>query len=36
MKVTIVSIVFGALGTETIGLLKVLEDLEVCGRVETI
>ena len=36
MKVTIVSIVFGALGTITKGLLKGLEDLEVGGRVETI
>ena len=36
MKVTIVSIVIGALGTITKGLLKGLEDLEVGGRVETI
>ena len=36
MKVTIVSIVIGALGTLTKGLLKGLEDLEVGGRVETI
>ena len=36
MKVTIVPIVIGALGTVTKGLLKVLEDLEVGGRVETI
>ena len=36
MKVTIVPIVIGALGTITKGLLKVLEDLEVGGRVETI
>ena len=36
MKVTIVSIVIGALGTVTKGLLKGLEDLEVSGRVETI
>ena len=36
MKVTIVPIVIGALGTVTIGLLKGLEDLEVSGRVETI
>ena len=36
MKVTIVSIVIGALGTVAKGLLKGLEDLEVGGRVETI
>ena len=36
MKVTIVPIVIGALGTITKGLLKCLEDLEVGGRVETI
>ena len=36
MKVTIVLIVIGALGTITKGLLKGLEDLEVGGRVETI
>ena len=36
MKVTIVPIVIGALGTITKGLLKSLEDLEVGGRVETI
>ena len=36
MKVTIVPIVTGALGTLTKGLLKGLEDLEVGGRVETI
>ena len=36
MKVTIVPIVSGAFGTVTKGLLKVLEDLEVGGRVETI
>ena len=36
MKVTIVSIVIGAFGTITKGLLKSLEDLEVGGRVETI
>ena len=30
----IVLIVIGALGTITKGLLKALEDLEVCGRVE--
>ena len=36
MKVTIVPIVIGALGTITKRLLKGLEDLEVSGRVETI
>ena len=36
MKVTIVPIVIGALGTVTKGLLKSLEDMEVGGRVETI
>ena len=36
MKVTIVPIVIGALGTVTKGLLKDLEDLEVGGWVETI
>ena len=36
MKVTIVPIVIGALGTITKGLLKGLENLEVGGRVEAI
>ena len=36
MKVTIVQIVIGALGTITKELLKGLENLEVGGRVETI
>ena len=36
MKVTIMPIVIGALGTITKGLLKGLEDLEIGGRVETI
>ena len=36
MKVTIVLIVIGALGTITKGLLKGLEDLEIGVRVETI
>ena len=36
MKVTIVPIVIGSLGTITKGLLKGLADLEVGGRVETI
>ena len=36
MKVTIVPIVIGALGTITKELLKRLEGLEVGGRVETL
>ena len=36
MKVTIVPIVIGALGTITKGLLKGLEDLEFGERLETI
>ena len=36
MKVTIVPIVIGGLGTITKGLLKGREDLEIGGRVETI
>ena len=36
MKVTIVPIVIGALGTITKGLLKGLEDLEIGVRIETI
>ena len=36
MKVTIIPIMIGALGTVTKVLLKGLEDLEVGGRVETI
>ena len=36
MKVTIIPIVIGAFGTVTKGLLKGLENLEVCSRVETI
>ena len=36
MKVSVVPIVIGAFGTETEGLLKNLEDLEVGGPVETI
>ena len=35
-KVTIIPIVIGTFGTVTKGLLKVLEDLEVGGRVEII
>ena len=36
MKVTIVPVVIGAIGTVTKRLLKGLEDLEVGERVETI
>ena len=36
MKVTIISIVIGTLGTVTKGLIKGMEDLEAGGRVETI
>ncbi len=36
MKVTIIPIVIGALGTVPKGLLKGLDDLEVSGGVETI
>ena len=36
MKVRIVPLVIGVLGTITKGLLKGLEDLEVGGQVETI
>ena len=36
MQVTIIPIIIGAFGTVTKGLLNGLEDLEVCGRVETI
>ena len=36
MKVTIIPLVIGTLGTITKGLLKGLEDLEVGGRVEII
>ena len=36
MKVTIITIVIGAFGTVTKGLLKGLEDLELGGWVETI
>ncbi len=35
MKVTIITIVIGAFGTVTKGLLMALEDLDVGGRVET-
>ena len=36
LRATIVPTVIGAFGTETKGLLKSLEDLEVGGRVENI
>ena len=36
MKVTVIPIVIGALGSVTKGLIKGLEDLEIRGRVETI
>ena len=36
MKVTIIPAVIGAFGTETKGLLKGLEDLDVGGRLENI
>ena len=36
MKVTIISMVIGAFGTVTKGLLKSLEHLDVGGRAETI
>ena len=36
MKVTVIPIVIGALGTVTIGLAQAVEDMEISGRVETI
>ena len=36
MLVTIITIAIGALGTATKGLLEVLEELEIGGRVETV
>ena len=36
MKVTFITIVIGAFGTVTEGLLKGLKDLQMRGRVETI
>ena len=36
IKVTVILVVIGALGTVTKGLVKGLEDLEISGRVETI
>ena len=36
MKVTVIPLVIGALGTVTKGLVKGLEDLKIRGQVETI
>ena len=36
MKVTIIPIIIGALGTVTKGLVQGQEDLEITGRVETV
>ena len=36
VKVTVIPVVIGALGTVTKGLIKGLEDMEIRGRVETI
>ena len=36
MKVTVIPIIVGALGTIPKGLVKGLEDLEIRGQVETI
>ena len=36
MKVTVIPIVIGALGTVTKGLVLVMEDLEIKGQVENI
>ena len=36
MKVTVILIAIGTLGTITKGLVRGLEDLEIKGRVETI
>ena len=36
MKVTVISVVIGAIGTTLKGLGKGLEDLEIKGQVETI
>ena len=36
MKVTIITIVNGALGTFTKGLVQGLEDLDITGRMETL
>ena len=36
MKITVIPIVIGALGTLLKGLLKRLDDLEIRGQIETI
>ena len=36
MKVTVIPIIIGALGTVTKAIVQELEDLEIRGRVETI
>ena len=36
MKMTVIPIVIGALGTVSKGLVEGLEDLEIRGRIETI
>ena len=36
MKVTVIPVVIGALGTISKGLVKGVEDLEIRGQVETI
>ena len=36
MKVTVIPVVIGALGTDIKGVVLRLEDLEIRGRVETI
>ena len=36
MKVTVIPITIGVLGTVTKGLIQTLEDLEISGREETI
>ena len=36
MKVTVIPIVIGVLGTVTIGLIQSLEDLEIRGQVKII
>ena len=36
MKMTVIPIVIGALGTVTKGLIQELDDLEITGQVETM
>ena len=36
MKVTVISVVIGALGTISKGLVKELKDLKIKGQIETI